>query len=199
MKVTVNAPFLPRNIAVEVDDEITIKDLFVEAQRISSCEENLDRVTKDFRIEWYFFFKDRTGFEHWSLLEVKEVNGTPEPKAYPTDGRLPLKDMDCTLNNLKLSWNLLEEVNSLNIDIGTPRCFKLILIFFIQLAMKRLKYPLLMMMFLQPENVGLLLSNIYHSYPKFLLPTLLRLCFIAEIIWSAMIRIHLLPTNIHGE
>ena len=122
MKVTVCFPFLPRNTVVDIDGQKTIRDLIVEAQRISVSEENLDGATRKFRNEWYNLFKDRNlGFRLWSLLEVKAVNGIWESKDGLTHGRVPLKNMDSTLNDLKVTWNLKVEVNSLKIDIGTPR------------------------------------------------------------------------------
>ena len=119
MKVTVCSPFLPPNIVVDVEGEKTIRDLFIEAQRISASEENLDKATKDFRKKWYRFFKDMMkGFHLWRLLEVKAVNGILNVRGNDA-GNMPLQDMVSTLNALKVTWNLPVEVNSLKIDIGT--------------------------------------------------------------------------------
>jgi len=122
MRVRVVSPFLPKNTVVEVTEGQTVKQVFIEAQRISSCQENLDEAIRNFREDWHDFFTRLNGFQHWEMLEVKQVNGLFKFKVEETDEQRPLTDMDTTLHGLKSTWKLTQEISFINIDIGTILC-----------------------------------------------------------------------------
>ena len=122
MKVRVVSPFLPKNTVVEVNEGQTVKQVFIEAQRISSCQENLDEAIRNFREDWYDFFTDELGFQHWKMLEVKRVNGLKKSQVETSDDKRPLTDMDTTLDRLKSTWELTPEIDTININLGTILC-----------------------------------------------------------------------------